>query len=493
MARAGSSEARTQDSGAPAPASEAERLALLAEASRLLADAGLAPPTLLGLLCALVVPRLGTACHVRLLSEDGKWLRSVATEHADPAARAFMQRVTSTLQRPDEGPSAEVLRTGRALLLEPRETEQLRCYVPAEQQSRVSLPATSLLVLPLRARQRLLGTLAVFRDERFAPFAPAEHFVLQELADRAGMALDLARAYEAERRARHAAEVAAERLARLQRVTEALSEAVTPEDVARVTVEEGIAAIGADQALLLLPSAEDAGRLEAAGHRGFTPELLAHFSSLPSTSALPVVEAYRTGAPVWWESQESLATALPPGLELSQPPTHAVACLPLLARGRPLGVLGFCFHTPRTFTPEERGLLVDLTRQSAQALERAQLYEDAQRAREELQAAHQRLEAIVQASPAAITLLELDGTVRLWNAAAEQIFGWRAEEVLGRINPTVPPERHEELRANLERVGRGESIIGQEMLRQRRDGRLISVSTWATAVRVEGGRLQCLT
>ncbi|MFP2912175.1 hypothetical protein ACLESD_45575, partial [Pyxidicoccus sp. 3LFB2] len=62
--------------GAQAPEVE-ERLALLAEASRVLADVSLEPPAVMERLCALVVPLLGSACALRLLSEDGRWLRTV--------------------------------------------------------------------------------------------------------------------------------------------------------------------------------------------------------------------------------------------------------------------------------------------------------------------------------------------------------------------------------------------------------------------------------
>ncbi|RKI15941.1 GAF domain-containing protein, partial [Corallococcus praedator] len=204
--------------GAHAPEIE-ERLALLAEASRVLADASLEPPAVMERLCGLVVPLLGTACALRLLSEDGLWLRTVASASSAPESRVRFQALISQRMRADEGVAAEVLDTGEAQRVE------------------------AVLVLPLRARGRAMGTLTVWRDapeprtsEPFEPFDPGEQLLLQELADRAAMALDVARAYAAERQARQAAEVAAGRLSRLQHVTAELSEALTAARVAEVVL-----------------------------------------------------------------------------------------------------------------------------------------------------------------------------------------------------------------------------------------------------------------
>jgi PAS domain S-box-containing protein len=66
----------------------------------------------------------------------------------------------------------------------------------------------------------------------------------------------------------------------------------------------------------------------------------------------------------------------------------------------------------------------------------------AERPRQEVRraAGEDRLRAVVGASPLAIIEYELDGRVRLWNRAAEQIFGWASEEVVGSQPPVVPRE-----------------------------------------------------
>jgi PAS domain S-box-containing protein len=305
------------------------------------------------------------------------------------------------------------------------------------------------------------------------------------------VALDVARAYADERQSRQAAEVAAERLARMQRVTVALSEAVTPADVANVLVGEGIAALGAEQSLVVVP-AESPMWLDILGQRGLPPESLERYTRMPLETPLPVAETYRRGEPLWIETREQLLERFPSAGRTGANTPEAVVCLPLLSRGRVLGAIALGFATPRTFTPDERSFMQDLARQSAQVLERAQLYAAEQRARTALRDAHGTLEAIIQASPAAIALMDPDGTVRLWNPAAERIFGWTSDEVLGRLLPAVPDIRRDEFLSNLERVASGEAILGAETRRIRKGGAPIDVALWGSPVRHASGKVQCL-
>lgn len=101
------------------------------------------------------------------------------------------------------------------------------------------------------------------------------------------------------------------------------------------------------------------------------------------------------------------------------------------------------------------------------------------RAEEALRAAHETLQAVIHASPLAITAISPDGDVRLWNPAAEQIFGWRELEVLGRPLPFVPDEKQDEFRTLRQRVLQGEVLTGVETRRQTRDGSPIDTTLWA--------------
>lgn len=74
------------------------------------------------------------------------------------------------------------------------------------------------------------------------------------------------------------------------------------------------------------------------------------------------------------------------------------------------------------------------------------------------------------ASPLAIFTLDLEGAVQSWNPAAERIFGWRCEEVLGNPLPVVPQDEEVRYRNNREKRLRGETRAGEEISPRRKDG-----------------------
>lgn len=97
-------------------------------------------------------------------------------------------------------------------------------------------------------------------------------------------------------------------------------------------------------------------------------------------------------------------------------------------------------------------------------------------AQQALRDSEQRLAAIIASSPLAIVTIDLSGAVLTWNAAAERIFGWPAEEVLGRALPAAVPAPQDEFARLHRRVAAGESLLNIELKRVRRDGTPIEVS-----------------
>lgn len=95
---------------------------------------------------------------------------------------------------------------------------------------------------------------------------------------------------------------------------------------------------------------------------------------------------------------------------------------------------------------------------------------------EALKAMNHTLQALIQASPLAIIAIDLQGNVTLWNQAAERIFGWNQQEVVGCPLPIVSEEKQEEFRALCERVLRGDSFTGVEVRRRRRDDSPVDIS-----------------
>jgi PAS domain S-box-containing protein/putative nucleotidyltransferase with HDIG domain len=98
------------------------------------------------------------------------------------------------------------------------------------------------------------------------------------------------------------------------------------------------------------------------------------------------------------------------------------------------------------------------------------------------------LQALIKASPLAILILDPSGNILVWNRSAERIFGWRAEEVVGSSAPFVPENRKDEFASLRKRVAGGESFLGVELLRQRKDGALIDVSLSAAPLKNPAGQ-----
>jgi len=97
------------------------------------------------------------------------------------------------------------------------------------------------------------------------------------------------------------------------------------------------------------------------------------------------------------------------------------------------------------------------------------------------------LDALVRASPLAIVTLDPEGRVTSWNPAAERIFGWPTNEVLGGPQPNIPDDLWGEHESALEASSRGEALEGFETRRLRRDGSCIDVEIWTAPLRGVGG------
>ena len=98
--------------------------------------------------------------------------------------------------------------------------------------------------------------------------------------------------------------------------------------------------------------------------------------------------------------------------------------------------------------------------------------------------------AIVNSSSDAIVSKDLDGIVTSWNPAAEKIFGYSAEEMIGQsITLVIPPDRSGEETMILDRIRRGERIEHYETVRRRKDGRMIDISLTISPIMGADGKV----
>ena len=113
-----------------------------------------------------------------------------------------------------------------------------------------------------------------------------------------------------------------------------------------------------------------------------------------------------------------------------------------------------------------------------------------ERDRQQSEAAHRHLAAIVESTDDGVLSKTLTGIITSWNPGAERLFGYTAQEIIGRPMLTlIPPERAAEETHILERIARGEKVDNFETVRQRKDGRHVDVSVTISPVRDDSGRI----
>jgi signal transduction histidine kinase len=239
-----------------------------------------------------------------------------------------------------------------------------------------SLLATALSLLFIR--QYFLGSFrAVVSGQVDAPLEIAV-FLIVTLTITAGM--------EALRRARRLAEslsAEAERVAaratRLLDVTTALSEAQSIEHVTTVLLDKGLTCVEAVRGVLVRA---DRGRVEVLGARGYAPDIERRVFSLRLENDVPLMEAIRTGTPVWLGSGEEYRQRYPWSLEQfgSVSDTQAHAATPLIHAGETVGGLALSFVDTMAFGATDRAFTMLLAQAAAAALYRARSY-DAERER----------------------------------------------------------------------------------------------------------------
>lgn len=94
----------------------------------------------------------------------------------------------------------------------------------------------------------------------------------------------------------------------------------------------------------------------------------------------------------------------------------------------------------------------------------------------ELQATTEKLDAVVEASPVAIVIVDPEGRVTRWNPAAESMFGWSRTEIEGERDPTVPDGEWAQYRGLLSEAIAGDAVTGVERTRVTKGGEAIDAS-----------------
>lgn len=186
------------------------RAQALAELSRMLAEAGFKQQTPFDEIVQHISTVLGDSCKLSLLSDDGQWLEVKALYHPDPEALAIMRNLVLPIRTPiGHGLTGRVAQLGEPLLAPNVSAEQLRAELKPEAWPYVErFNITSLIIVPVRARGRILGTLSLSRDNLSEPYTITHQIFLEDLADRVGLAIENSRLFVEAQQSRAAADQA---------------------------------------------------------------------------------------------------------------------------------------------------------------------------------------------------------------------------------------------------------------------------------------------
>jgi signal transduction histidine kinase len=353
------------------------------DALELLADGVVAGSLELGAtlksIVRMAVPRFADIAFIYLL-DDAKTLTRHEVAAADPdveqRVRRMWERYPITV-----GPLYDTIERGQPRLT-PRITDEMWSYVAddAQRQAMKDIGMRTTMTIPLRGGGASFGAM-VFARTSERPYEGMDVAVAEELARRAAAAIERSRLYNAERRQR-------ERLEHLQTLTGALAVAVTTDDVLDALVAEMGGVVGASIIAVLLLD-ESRTRLRIARARGLPAEVEERFREIPIEADFVVTRAVRANEAIWLGTYDDVVAQSPLLRAAPARVAEAWAGVPMSGPGGVVGVVALAFNTPQSFEEPLCNFILSIVQQSAQAIERARLFDSERRARREAEHASQ--------------------------------------------------------------------------------------------------------
>lgn len=354
----------------------------LVEASTLLA-ASLDYEVTLENVANLAVPTLADLCIVDVFQED--WSsKQIAIAIADSTKLNILDQIRRRY-RPRTKAKQLVRQLHLGISVFYPELSDSHLLVMSEDNEHLqllqSLGIRSLMVIPVRSRGQLFGAISFFTAESGRYYQQTDLALAEDIARRAATAIDNARLYQETQRS-------VNRTILLQRITAAFSEALTPQQVADVVVNQGIAALKATGGSVVLLT-EANTTLNVVQAIGYPQTLINTLTTFPITAPNQIAETVRTGQPIFLENLAAMIARYPNLADVvTVMANNAWASIPLVVEGKVIGALGLSFTTGQIFNEEDRGFMLTLGQQCAQAIARAQLYEAEKTARAEAETAN---------------------------------------------------------------------------------------------------------
>src|SRR5262245_2275486 len=161
----------------------------------------------------------------------------------------------------------------------------------------------------------------------------------------------------------------------------------------------------------------------------------------------------------------------------------SVIVVPIMSRERVMGIMTVCSRKFHRFSKQEISLLKAFGFQLGMALENAELYDEARSGKF-------YIENLLEHAGDAIVSTDADDTILSWNRAAEVIFGYTKEEVIGKSLAILAPQNHPtelvDLRTKVELTGPMRSL---EVRRKRKDGSIFNVALAVSATKDKDGKV----
>ena len=334
----------------------------------------------------LMVPGVADYCAIGLADPP----RVVAVRHEDPSLQALAEKLAAVWPVTPNVPGTvyHVMHTGIAHV-EP--VIDLDAFLEAASSMNddelahlvTEINPRSQLVVPMRARGRVVGCLLLAMADSRRRFEHGDLPRFQELADRLGLMTDNAMLFAAAGEARRQAEMTGGRLEVLQQATAGAAQALTVEEVLENAVDSGLAALGAVAGWVAVPSTDGVELLHerwwgvGAGH---PPARVRQLSARH-----PFAYVVRTGRPLWYPDADLLTRRFPEGLHPVPAVFSSIAVVPINLGPGTVGALAAGFTQSTGFSAEDRSFLAALAAVTARSMERARRYEEEHDAAQTLQ------------------------------------------------------------------------------------------------------------
>ncbi|MBA3817280.1 MAG: GAF domain-containing protein, partial [Deltaproteobacteria bacterium] len=346
-----------------------ERLRLLADASRMLAESSLQLAATLEALAQIVVPRLADDCVVFVIDEDGT-IRRVSERSVVPAHAAVLRKLRAN--PPKLGGSNSVLsavRSGQTVYV-PHVDERMLANLAGSTEHAAALRSvapSTFVTVPLFGRGQVLGAFTFGMSVSGRTYTPEDVELAEELGRRAGMAIENARllrdAVDARRRAEHA-EL---RTARLQGTTAALLRVKTMAEAGAAVLEHGLSLFGAHAGIVYIKQGHELQPFASLRNEGDVP------CAYPLAADTPSTWSARTGEHLFLDGRAAIVERFPAFDPVLTADTQAGMVLALNVESEVIGVIALSFGQLRTFSDEERQFAAAIASQCALAIDRAML------------------------------------------------------------------------------------------------------------------------